>query len=129
MKVKKRTVRSILAWIITVAMMASMFVSLPVFADEEQSYNYNDVQPLSAAASGYWTDENNYDTSWYLGNESSESYDLKDSADLAGLAYLINESKVSFGGKTINLTGSTYDMSGHDWKPIAACTGVEGPHT
>ena len=43
MKVKKRAVRSTLAWIITVAMMASMFVSLPVFADEEKSYDYNNV--------------------------------------------------------------------------------------
>ena len=128
MKVKKRAVRSTLAWIITVAMMASMFVSLPVFADEEKSYDYNNVQSSNVTSNGYWTDVDNYDISWYTGNENSGSYDLTDSADLAGLAYLINNQNVSFGGKTINLTGSTYDMSAHYWVPISACSGA-GPHT
>ena len=32
MKVKKRTVRAMLAWVLCIAMMASMLVTVPVFA-------------------------------------------------------------------------------------------------
>ena len=82
MKVKKRAVRSTLAWIITVAMMASMFVSLPVFADEEKSYDYNNVQSSNVTSNGYWTDVDNYDISWYTGNENWKA-DLNSAAGMA----------------------------------------------
>lgn len=54
------------------------------FADEEKSYDYNNVQSSNVTSNGYWTDVDNYDISWYTGNENSGSYDLTDSADLAG---------------------------------------------
>ena len=43
-----------------------------------------------ADPAGCWTDEGNYDISWYTDNPEAEEYDLWDAADLAGLAYLVN---------------------------------------
>lgn len=74
---------------------------------------------------GCWTDEGNYDISWYTDNpnESPEEYDLWDAADLAGLAYLVNNdieyfnSSKSNNGKIVRLR-KPVDMSAHYWEPI-----------
>ena len=74
---------------------------------------------------GCWTDEGNYDISWYTDNpnESPEEYDLWDEADLAGLAYLVNNNIEFFyssnasGSKIVRLRAPV-DMSAHYWEPI-----------
>ena len=66
---------------------------------------------------GCWTDEGNYDISWYNDNKEAEEYDLRDAADLAGLAYLVNNDKEYFNGKIVRLRAAV-DMSAHYWEPI-----------
>ena len=82
---------------------------------------------------GCWTDVGEdgkplyADTSWYYDNpnadESPEEYDLWDAADLAGLAYLVNNNIEFFyssnasNGKIVRLRAPV-DMSAHYWEPI-----------
>lgn len=72
---------------------------------------------------GCWTDVGNYDISWYTDNPEAEEYDLMDAADLAGLAYLVNNnieffnSSKSNNGKIVRLRAPV-DMSAHYWEPI-----------
>ena len=76
-----------------------------------------------AEPAGCWTDEGNYDISWYTDNPEAEEYDLWDAADLAGLAYLVNNdieyfnSSESNYGKIVRLRAPV-DMSAHYWEPI-----------
>ncbi len=76
-----------------------------------------------AEPTGCWTDEGNYDISWYTDNPEAEEYDLWDEADLAGLAYLVNNdieyfnSSESNNGKIVRLRAPV-DMSAHYWEPI-----------
>lgn len=76
-----------------------------------------------AEPAGCWTDEDNYDISWYTDNPEAEEYDLWDAADLAGLAYLVNNdieyfnSSKSNNGKIVRLRAPV-DMSAHYWEPI-----------
>ena len=86
-----------------------------------------------AEPTGCWTDVGEdgkplyADTSWYYDNpnadESPEEYDLWDAADLAGLAYLVNNNIEFFyssnasNGKIVRLRAPV-DMSAHYWEPI-----------
>ena len=70
-----------------------------------------------AEPAGCWTDEGNYDISWYNDNKEAEEYDLWNAADLAGLAYLVNNDKEYFNGKIVRLRAQV-DMSAHYWEPI-----------
>ena len=72
-----------------------------------------------AEPAGCWTDVGNYDISWYTDNpnESPEEYDLWDEADLAGLAYLVNNNEEFFHRKIVRLR-EPVDMSAHYWEPI-----------
>ncbi len=76
-----------------------------------------------AEPAGCWTDKGNYDISWYTDNPEAEEYDLWDAADLAGLAYLVNNdieyfnSSKSNNGKIVRLR-KPVDMSAHYWEPI-----------
>ena len=86
-----------------------------------------------AEPAGCWTDVGEdgkplyADTSWYYDNpnadESPEEYDLWDAADLAGLAYLVNNdidyfySSKTTNGKIVRLRAPV-DMSAHYWEPI-----------
>ena len=85
---------------------------------------------------GCWTDVGEdgkplyADTSWYYNNpnadESPEEYDLWDAADLAGLAYLVNNDIDYFYGSNSKIDGkivrlrAPVDMSAHHWEPIGA---------
>ena len=72
------------------------------------------------AATDNWSDDTYADTQWY--DESETEFILKDAADLAGLAKLVNEDK-TFKGKTVNLLANTvYDISAHEWTPIGTGT-------
>jgi hypothetical protein len=66
-----------------------------------------------------WTSESNYDISWYTG---SSPYTISTAAQLAGLAYLVNNGNF-FLGKTIIL-GASVDVSAYLWITI----GTNGKH-
>lgn len=74
-----------------------------------------------AFAANYWTDEGNYDTSWY--NATDKTFTLTTAKELAGLAYILNANNNSrfsdemFDGKTI-LLGADIDISANEWVPI-----------
>ena len=71
----------------------------------------------------YWTYENNYETSWYVGHESDTVYTLTTPEQFAGFAYLVNNGN-NFSGKTIKLNndidllGTVHNESGVFWTPI-----------
>ena len=68
-----------------------------------------------SACADTWTDEGNYDFSWY--NTTDTEFHLDSAAQLAGLAYVVNAGTDQFVDKTIVLD-SDIDLSGHNWTPI-----------
>lgn len=73
------------------------------------------------AQSGYWTDEGNYDISWYDGNNTGE-YHIKSANQLAGLAYLSEKQDMIFSDTRIILD-QNIDLSAHYWTPIKVFSG------
>jgi len=71
------------------------------------------VTPASAQT-GNWTDEGNYDISWY--NSSGTEFTISTAQELAGLAYLVNTIN-RFDGKTIYLMNDI-DLGGKNWVAI-----------
>lgn len=67
-----------------------------------------------SAQTGLWTDEGNYDISWY--DETATEFTLTTPAQLAGLAKLVNDGN-GFYGKTIKL-GKDINLGAHCWWPI-----------
>lgn len=67
------------------------------------------------AQNDYWTDEGNYDTSWYDGNESE--FSISTAQQLAGIAYLSNQQNITFADKSIRIENDI-NLSAHYWKPI-----------
>lgn len=72
------------------------------------------------AQSGHWSDNGNYDTSWY--NESNPLLFINTPEEFAGIYYLAEQGK-TFEGKTIKLT-SDLDLKTHLWKPIISFNGT-----
>lgn len=70
--------------------------------------------PVTALARGEAWDGTTVDTSWY--NDNAAEFTISDSADLAGLAKLVNEGN-NFSGKTIKL-GDDIDLGDKEWTPI-----------
>lgn len=74
------------------------------------------------SAAKYWTDNGNYDISWY-GDGSAAAFTLTTAKQLAGLSVLVNglngQSAVDFAGKTINLASSV-DLSAYLWTSIGS---------
>lgn len=65
-------------------------------------------------SSNWWTSAGNYDISWY--DESKNEFTLSTPAQLAGLAYLVNNFQ-PLSGKTVTLANDI-DLAGHLWVPI-----------
>ena len=76
--------------------------------------------PVTALAGEAAWDGTTVDTSWYDANTSATEFTISDSADLAGLAKLVNAGN-NFSGKTIKL-GDDIDLGGKDWTPIGNST-------
>ena len=72
------------------------------------------------AQSGQWTDEGNYDISWY--NPSQTEFRLQTPAQLAGLAYLSQKENVNFAGVHIQLDRDI-NLSAHYWTPVPQFSG------
>ena len=99
--------------------MKSLSKAMAVFAVLVMTFAVVSVIPgdVEAVPTDKWADTENYDTSWYDGHESEDSYILSDEEDLAGLAVLVNGGN-TFDGKTVTLAEGSYDLSGHLWTPI-----------
>lgn len=69
------------------------------------------------AQKGLWTDEGNYDISWY--NETTTEFTLTNAAQLAGLAKLVNNGNGYLSGKNIKLNADI-DLKDHYWCPIGS---------
>lgn len=69
-----------------------------------------------AELSGSWSDEANRNTSWGSDYETATTFTVNSEADLAQLAYLVNNGS-DFSGKTITLA-KDLDLSAHEWVSI-----------
>ena len=69
-----------------------------------------------AELSGSWSDEANRNTSWGSDYETATTFTVNSEADLAQLAYLVNNGS-DFSGKTITLANDL-DLSAHEWVSI-----------
>lgn len=67
-----------------------------------------------------WTDQGNYDTSWY--DDLSSSFDIYTPEQFAGFVFLSNNN-TSFEGKTINIRADL-DMGKYDWCQCEALAGI-----
>ena len=77
--------------------------------------------PVTALAGETAWNGTTVDTSWYDDNTTdTDEFTISDSADLAGLAELVNEGN-NFSGKTIKL-GADIDLGGKEWTPIGNST-------
>lgn len=68
----------------------------------------------TAPTASYWTDEGNFDVTWY--NETDTSFSISSPSQLAGLAVLVLGGN-TFENKTVSLSASI-DLSAHFWTPI-----------
>ena len=94
--------------------------------------DWDDILPTQPDLSDTWLDSDEdgnpyYDTTWY--DASKTSFTLNDADDLAGLAVIVNglnEQVVdNFDGKTVKLASNgSFNMSEHEWVPIAAFAGT-----
>lgn len=99
----------------------------------------SDVEEGAApTTNGNWTDENNYDVSWYTEtikeNPNATEFTLNDEKDLAGLAAIGkgvatdgegNKIEDDFAGKTVKLADNvTIDLSGKEWTYISGFKGT-----
>lgn len=69
-----------------------------------------------AELSGSWSDEANRNTLWGSNYETATTFTVNSEADLAQLAYLVNNGS-DFSGKTVTLTNDL-DLSAHEWVSI-----------
>lgn len=74
--------------------------------------------PVTALAGEAAWNGTTVDTSWY--DDNTTEFTISDSADLAGLAKLVNAGN-NFSGKTIEL-GDDIDLGGKEWTPIGNST-------
>lgn len=80
------------------------------------------------AQNGTWGEpgSGNYENTWYTANPNATVFDINNASQLAGLAYQVNEGKISFQGKTIKLTADI-DLSTSYWSGIGTSeTSFEG---
>lgn len=82
-------------------------------ADGEQSDDSDSAQVKEA---GVW-DGVEAETAWYDDHAGDSVFTISTPAQLAGLAKLVNESKITFKDKTVRL-GGDLDMGGKEWTPI-----------
>ena len=89
--------------------------------------------PEAPATTGLWTDEGNYDISWYTAEPTATNFELEDAADLAGLAAIVNGTATSngksvsdsFENKTVTLKADTeFGLSAYAWIPIRGFKGT-----
>lgn len=118
----KRLQRKACSLLCIIALLTSL-VPMSAWAGDLNITAWQEPTPPTTA-NGSWTEENNYNTSWYDNNQSATEFTLNDAADLAGLAVLVNGGN-TFAGKTITLkAGETFDLSAHTWTPIGTSSSM-----
>lgn len=70
---------------------------------------------LADETTGSWSDYR--DTTWGSDYASASSFTVNTAAQLAQLAYMVNDEYKDFSGKTVTQTDNI-DLSGHFWLPI-----------
>lgn len=119
----KRLQRKACSLLCIIALLTSL-VPMSAWASDLNITAWQEPTPPTTA-NGSWTEENNYNTSWYDNNQIATEFTLNDAADLAGLAVLVNGGN-TFAGKTITLkAGETFDLSVHTWTPIGNSSNVD----
>ena len=94
---------------------SSVTVIDPNYEDWTSNNDGSDAFMMKDKPTDKWTDEGNYDISWY--NAEATEFTISTPAQFAGVAYLVNNGTDSFAHDTITLTADI-DMSGHEWDPI-----------
>lgn len=69
----------------------------------------------TTAQTGNWTDEGNYDISWY--EDSKTEFSISTPQQLAGLAWLINNNQMTYKDCIFKLAQSI-SLEGHYWIPV-----------
>ena len=82
------------------------------------------LTPLAVMAqTGFWTDEGNYDKDWPSAKDiDGDYYNIRDEADLAAFANLVNTGKETFKGKIVRIYETHIDLKEHYWIPIGSDT-------
>lgn len=131
--------------LLSITMIAALCLTMLPTAGWAADETIDDWQePTFPTMEDSWTDEDNYDISWY--NASATSFELSDAENLAGLAMITNGELTAgdfevdatlggdydddervlddFSGKTITLKeNTTFDLSEHEWTPIGTFRG------
>lgn len=78
------------------------------------------LTPLAVMAqTGFWTDEGNYDKTWPSAEDiDGDYYNIRNEADLAAFANLVNTGKETFKGKIVRVYNTHIDLADHYWIPI-----------
>ena len=119
----KRLQRKACSLLCIIALLTSL-LPMSAWASDLNITAWQEPTPPTTA-NGSWTEENNYNTSWYDNNQNATVFTLNDAADLAGLAVLVNGGN-NFAGKTITLKENTeFDLSTHLWTPIGNSSNVD----
>lgn len=85
------------------------------------SYAFIALSTIQAhTQNSYWSDEGNYDSSWY--RENTKTYTLSTPEEFAGLYDLMNKG-ITFEEKIIELSGDL-DFGKHFWKPLPIFKGT-----
>ena len=69
-----------------------------------------------------WLDSTSYySTAWYTENPNATSFTISTAAELAGLAYLVNNGTDTFSGDALTLANNL-TVNKHEWTPIGAAS-------
>ncbi len=100
----------------------SFTFTMPLDSIYEPAY-WVEIIPLPRR--DYWTDEGNYNPTWYADCTEAGQYEITSSEDLAALAWEVDFGGHDFDGVTVYITGNSeiegceiLDMAGHFWRPI-----------
>ena len=79
-------------------------------------YSGNGATDPPPVTNGSWSDA--ADTDWYYADPGAANFAIGSEAELAGLAYLVNNGIDNFSGQTVTLTRAL-DLGGKAWTPIS----------
>lgn len=124
--------RKLLSLVVIVALCVTMLPTAGWASENTGAIDEWQV-PEAPVTTGSWTDEGNYDISWYTAEPTATNFELEDAADLAGLAAIVNGAVTSngksvsdsFESKTVTLKADTeFNLSAHAWIPIRRFKGT-----
>ena len=102
---------------------SSVTVIDPNYEDWTSNNDASDAFSMANVPVDKWTDEGNYDISWY--NAEATEFTISTPAQFAGVAYLVNTNTDTFAGDRITLTADI-DLRAHEWSPLGCSVPFEG---